>query len=197
MKRIVTLTAAATATAALLGAPAFAGGLSEPVVEAPVATPAPVPMPTPVAVSDWTGGYAGLSLGTAKIDADGDDDSSGTYGLFAGYGYDFGQFVLGGEYEYQGIDDLNVSGVDVDNTQRLKLRGGYDAGPALLYVTAGAERADTSTGDVDGRFAGVGVDYKLTEQFAVGAEYLAHDYDEVNGVDADGDSFALRGSFRF
>ena len=109
-----------TAAAALLGAgTAFAGGImpapSEPLVMAPAA---------PMMVDDWTGGYAGLTLGYGSADVTGSDlleDGDGTDddildqdgdgivgGVILGYQQDFGQFVLGAEA------DLNASNIDFD-----------------------------------------------------------------------------------
>lgn len=70
-------------------------------------TPAPVETYTG---GDWTGFYAGGQLGYADIDGTGAaDGSGGTYGVHGGYNYDFGQFVLGGEVDYDKLDiDLAV-----------------------------------------------------------------------------------------
>ena len=83
--------------------------------------------PAPVVTSDWTGGYAGLSLGYGSIDAEGSDilegadsDEDDTLnidvggdgavgGAFAGYQRDFGTFVLGAEA------DLSAANIDFDD----------------------------------------------------------------------------------
>lgn len=201
MKTLMKLGSATVLSTTLLSSVAFAGSLAEPVVE-PVATPVFEPVP---AATDWTGAYGGLNLGYGDVDtnvgASGDDM---TYGFHAGYDYDFGNFVLGGEFEYDKADiDLALANgtvaANVDSVTRLKLRGGYDLGRTLVYATAGVAQVDTSLGDENGEFFGLGMAYKVTEQFTVGAEVLEHRFDEINGsaVDADATTFNLRGSFRF
>ncbi|QBF31640.1 outer membrane protein [Thalassococcus sp. S3] len=184
----------------LMAAPAvMAGNLVEPVPE-----PVPVaPAPAPVVVDtggEWTGGYAGLQLGQLDVDGDGNADGDDVmYGLHAGYDYDFGRFVLGGEFDYDFADiDLNGA-ANVDNVMRLKLRAGYDLGRTLLYATAGAARVDTSIGDETGPFGGVGISYAVAPNFTVGGEVLYHEFDELgsSGVGAEATSVSLRGSFRF
>lgn len=108
-------------TALVAGSAAFAGGVD------PAPAPAPAPIaPLPVATTDWSGGYAGLSLGYAGADSEGSDiledpdddddfldvdiDGDGIVGgAFAGYQRDFGNFVLGAEA------DLNSSNLDFDD----------------------------------------------------------------------------------
>lgn len=192
-----------TAAAALLSGTAFAGvasagSLQDPVVESPVIAPAPV-----IAQSgDWTGFYTGLQLGYADVDGpgalDGDDT---TYGFHAGYDYDFGSFVLGGELDYDKTDiDLGGGMGAVDSVARLKVKGGYDLGQTMIYATAGMARADTSMGNETGPFAGLGVAYKVNDRYTVGAELLEHRFDDVGGTagnDFDATTFTVRGSLRF
>ena len=129
--KFVTLTAAG----ALFAGAAYAGGVAPAPYEPAPMAPAPIAMPN----DDWTGGYAGLSLGYARgdadiaglgIDADGDGDSDDEDdsliddfadifeepdaegvlgGAFVGYQHDFGQFVLGGEL------DINAAGLSGDD----------------------------------------------------------------------------------
>ncbi|WP_292287995.1 outer membrane beta-barrel protein [Marivita sp.] len=148
---------------------------------------------------DWTGGYGGLSFGNLSVDADDLEDSEGVYGLYGGYDYDFGQFVVGGELDYQTGEDIELGSVEVDNILRAKVRGGYDLGRTLIYGTVGAAQLNADGGDDTGIVGGLGVEYKVTEQFSVGGEYLAHRFDDFDdtGVDIDADTVSLRGSFRF
>ena len=201
MKKLYTLGSAAAVSISMLGTTAFAGSLADPVVET-VATP----VFEPVAVdTGWTGFYGGLNLGYADIDTNVAATGDGmTYGLHAGYDYDFGNFVLGGELEYDKADiDLSLANgtvaANVDSVARLKLRGGYDLGSTLIYATAGVARVDTDLGNENGEFFGVGMAYKVTESFTIGGELLEHRFDDIagTGVDADATTFNLRGSFRF
>jgi predicted porin len=192
MKRILTTTLAL----GLTGTAGFAGSLADPVPTPVTTAPAPYVAPS----TDWTGFYGGINLGRIDVDgtggADGDDTS---YGLHAGYDYDFGSYVLGGEVEYDKTDiDLNGAAT-VDNVARLKLKAGYDLGSTLIYATAGAARVDTSLGNDTGAFGGLGVAYQLTDQFTLGSEVLYHDFSDIggSGVDANATTLGLRASFRF
>ena len=203
MKRTTTIASIALIASSAFAGAAAAGSLEDTTVEAPVFTPAP----TPVAVDgDWTGFYTGLQLGYSDAEIDnGLEGDNGSYGFHAGYNYDFGRFVLGGELDYDKTDiDLDdAAGVtqgSIDSVARAKIKGGYDLGSTLIYATGGYARADTSLGDEDGAFYGIGMDYKITEQYSVGAELLEHKFDDVNGVsgdDADVTTFNIRGSYRF
>ncbi|MEL7166651.1 MAG: outer membrane beta-barrel protein [Pseudomonadota bacterium] len=149
---------------------------------------------------DWTGPYAGVQFGYIDVDgtggADGDD---ALFGVHAGYQYDFGTFVLGGEVDYDGTD-VNLAGAaTVDSVARLKLRAGYDFGLVLGYLTAGVAEVDTTLGDEGGNFYGIGFAYQISDQYLIGAEVLEHSFDNIggSGVNADATTFTLRGSFRF
>ncbi len=180
-----------------------AGGLAEP-VEAPapvVVAPAPVMMS-----SDWTGFYAGGQLGYGRVEADAltEDAEDLTYGIHAGYLYDFGSWVLGGELDLDGTE-ISQDGVDVDTITRAKLRLGYDAGDFLPYVTGGVAQLRTSSdddafdGDDTGGFAGLGLEYRVSPSIRVGGEVLQHQFEDYNdsGEDIDATTIAARVSFQF
>lgn len=184
----------------LIATPAFAGNLgtpvmSEPVVAAPIAQAAP-------AGYDWGGFYAGAQLGYGDASATGGIEGDGIIGgVHAGYNYDFGQVVAGGELDYD-FTDIALSGGagTIDSVLRGKVKLGYDAGPTLIYATGGVARADTSNlGQDTGAVFGAGVDYLLTPSTIVGIEYLNHDFNDFDGsgVDVDVDTFRLKGSLRF
>ncbi|MBB5721652.1 opacity protein-like surface antigen [Loktanella ponticola] len=198
-----------TLTSALIAAPlvvagtfATAGGLAEAVV-----APAPAPVAVaPVIIAsgkDWTGAYAGLSLGYGDVDADGvDGDFEGTtFGGHVGYNYDLGNVVLGAEFEAIGTDDFtnDETGLELDQVLRAKVRAGYDAGNFLPYVAAGVAQATVDGDEDEGYFYGVGVDYAVSDSFTVGAEYLRHEFEEFNGGEGDisADTAALRVSYNF
>ncbi len=195
--RTLLLSAAVTAIAM----PALAGGLADPVIE-PVLAPVIVAPGT-----DWTGPYVGVQLGYGDLDASGaaTDQGSGVIGgLTAGYDYDFGQFVLGAGVDYDWADiDLDSGAGQLDNVARVKLRGGFDAGNALIYATGGAAFADATIGGTgfsdNGWFAGGGVEVMVTESFSVGGEVLYHQFDNFDstGIDIDATTIQLRGLFRF
>ncbi|WP_102107783.1 outer membrane protein [Oceaniglobus roseus] len=186
------------ATTAILSAaafPAFAGGLTqpqpEPVIAAPVA-PAPV-----YSGADWTGGYVGAQLSYGDLNADTgvvDDGASGVVGgLNAGYLYDFGKFVVGGELSANAADlDFDSGNGSIDSLTQAKLKMGYDAGRTLLYGTIGAAYADGTIGGVGandfGYEVGAGIDYMVTENVSVGGEVTYNRFDDFDGTGTDIDA---------
>lgn len=195
--RMITRVLGSSAAVWMIAGPALAAGPVAAPVEPVVQSPAPVASYG----GDWTGGYAGLSLGNINVDTniagvDGDDVS---YGVHGGYDYDFGQFVLGGEIEYDATD-INLGGAaTVDSVARLKLRGGYDLGRTMIYVTGGVAEVDTSLGSDTGGFGGLGIAYQVTDRFYLGGEVLEHRFENIggSGVDADATSVSIRGGVRF
>ncbi len=203
MKNSMTRILIAGPIAALLALPAFAGGMNEPSAEPMIIEAAPVF----VAPSfDWSGGYVGAQLGYGDVGADsvGFDGSGATYGLHAGYRYDFGQFVTGAEIDYDKTDiDLGVGTDTLDSIARLKLIAGADVGRALIYGTGGIARAKATLGGVErsdnGYFLGVGANYAVTDQVTVGAELLGHrfnNFDET-GVDLKATTVTARVAYNF
>ena len=189
---------------ALAAGMASAGGLSEPIM-----TPAPTPVavaPAPMRTTgDWTGFYAGGQLGYAQLDSDAlpEDPEDMTYGVQAGYMYDMGSWVVGGELDINGTEiESGTPDVAVDAITRAKLRVGYDAGNWLPYATAGVAQARVS-GDIDGEdtgaFVGLGADYRVSDSVIVGAEVIKHQFEDFDdsGVDIDATTAALRVSYKF
>ncbi len=188
----------------LTAAPALAGGFAEPIATPPVAAPIIIAPPVPMS-ANWTGFYAGAQLGYGQLksDAIAEEPKDLLYGVHAGYLYDLGSIVLGAELDY---DMTNISfaapAVDLDSVARFKLRAGYDAGVFQPYLTAGVAQATVSgalDGTSDGRFAGIGLDYQLSDSFRVGGEVLAHQFDDLAGstVDVDATTLTLRASYNF
>ncbi|SLN65026.1 hypothetical protein AQS8620_02995 [Aquimixticola soesokkakensis] len=187
--KFATLAAAFAATTAAAGS-AIAGGYVAPVAEPVVVAPAPVMMPS----MDWSGAYAGVTLGYDDADYDNDagdvhiSDEAANYGAFAGYNYDFGKWVVGGELEGIG-SDLELNGAEADYIARAKAKVGYDAGKFLIYGTAGGAYAQLDrAGDklIDtGYLYGVGLDYAVTDKVIVGAEVLQTEFDDFDGTGTD------------
>ncbi|KIN61303.1 Outer membrane protein [Sulfitobacter noctilucae] len=197
MTHYKTLTALGVIATTSFGGAVYAGSLADPVVETPVIEPAPM-----VVSGDWTGFYTGLQLGYADVDGPDDlDGDNGSYGFHAGYDYDFGDWVVGGEVDYDKTDvELNDGLAELESVARLKLKGGYDLGNTLVYATAGYAAAEVSGDSEDGAFAGVGVSYKISDRYMVGAEVLHHQFNDigdVSGADVDATTFNVRGSLRF
>jgi opacity protein-like surface antigen len=197
MKRIVSFVAAS-----VLAAPAaFAGGYVAPVVEPEVA-----PVVMPVAGRDWTGFYGGVQLGYGDASADDFDFSAdGAFGgVHAGYMYDFGKFVLGGELAYSAADISSSDGFGkIDSMTQLKLLAGADMGDWLLYGTAGIERLNVAVGATDFSdnigFGGIGAAWAMNDNWMLGGEVLYHKADDFDGTGVDGDmtTVGLKASFRF
>lgn len=220
-----------TLAATLTGTTAFAGGFTPPAVEQPVLAPAAPVAPIETG-SDWTGGYVGLQYGQGDADSEvpditvpatplsaefvepGNKDSLDLdgYGIHGGYIYDLGQFVLGGELDYNRLD---FDQVDEDKFEgdlwRLRGRAGYDLGRWLPYATLGVanisiDSSEQGQEDISetGVTYGIGVDFKVTEKFTVGAEYSRQSftYDSTfSGVnyeeDIDVDLIQIRGAYHF
>ena len=210
--------------ATLVAVPALAGGLSDysaPVVAAPMAPAEPLSYGR-----DWTGGYVGAQVGYGGLDLDGDvigdDDGDAelddiinpnfegdgfTYGLRAGYDYDFGKAVVGGLLQYDGANiELDDSDGELNRIGRAGLRLGYDAGNTLPYVAAGYAYADTDDyGSSNGWFAGLGVETYVAENITVGGEVLYHQFDDFGGdlgnadadYEADATTVGLNLNYRF
>lgn len=188
----------------------------------PVVT-APLVMPTPT--QDWTGGYLGGQLGWGWARGDGtntfdgvDLDADGVIGgVTGGYRYDFGNWVVGGELQYDWSDiefseiDLGSASIDVDDQGRLsdiwRVKGvaGYDLGRTLVYGSVGWAGATAEIGDESydstGWVVGAGVDYMLTDRFSVGGEVMYHDFgefgDEGENFDVNATTLQARATFRF
>ncbi|MFM2390200.1 MAG: hypothetical protein RLZZ437_1755 [Pseudomonadota bacterium] len=190
---------------AALAAPAFAGGPTE-VIPEPVIAPAPVAAPVNTG-GEWGGFYAGAGLGYGDVSSSTDTlDGDGILGgVQAGYRYDFGSAVVGGELEYD-ITDIALgatAGDQLDSVARLKAMAGADLGRTLVYGTAGYAYADASVGGAglsdDGWFAGLGADYAINDRVTLGAEVLTHKFDDfdASGVDLDATTAKARVNLRF
>lgn len=183
------------AFAIVAAGPALAGGVTEP-------QPSPiVPVAPAFSGSDWTGGYVGLQLetfldSTLTRGASDSDTDADIYGIFGGYRWDFGNFVLGGELDYM-VGDAEVSdpdafNFDIDSLVRLGVEAGYDFGNVLFYGTLGLAQLELSDqfgvdDDSDGYFYGLGVDYRVNDRWLIGAELLQHEFDDFglpNELDA-------------
>ncbi|PJI92043.1 putative outer membrane protein [Yoonia maricola] len=173
-------------------------------------------------LADWSGGYAGLSLGQSTSGEMSADDEGFTdvstfetdpiLSAFGGYQIQQGLIIYGGEIEIarqtnvdQRFDDGDELSFDASFID-LKARAGYDLGYSMVYGVLGysqvnAEAAAGEDVDFDGASFGLGVDYQFNDQFTLGAEYLARRTTGTNddGIDADVDfdTLAVRASFNF
>lgn len=159
-------------------------------------------VPSVTFAQNWTGPYAGFQLGTAEIDVDGAADLSGdgeSYGIFAGYNVQNGGVVYGGEFDYDVTEyDIASGAEEIDSTTRLKGRIGADLGGGLAYGTAGIVWATSpGLGDDNGYFFGVGYDFPVAPNVAIGAEILNHQFDDYNDTDLDVDVTTIKARVAF
>ncbi len=117
-----------------------------------VYTPPPqvyVPPAAPVAPAgfDWSGLYGGIEAGYGWGSLEGpalggDIEANGALaGVFAGYNYDLGGYVLGAEADalWSGMSGTNGAGNtgDINWLGSARLRAGVDLGRILIYGTGG------------------------------------------------------------
>ena len=127
--------------------------------------------------ADFSGAYVGLSANwtdTKSSDSASDIDVSSNGGtLTAGYLFDVGNALLGGEISYRrnsysGTDVTTATAISGTATSRaVGLRVGYPIGRTMPYMAArigrGTDDFDTGSLDFD------------TREFAIGAEYAVTD----------------------
>jgi outer membrane immunogenic protein len=200
-----TTLAAAVAVASLLGAaPAFAADMQQ-----PYPTKAPPPMVV-VPTFSWTGFYlganAGYGWGSGKEGIDNLSPDGWLGGGQVGFNYQFGNnVVIGAEADFQG-SDINDSGYNGFYDTRSKMdyfgtvrgRIGYAFDNVLPYLTGGLAWGHNEIENLDlgitsdkthvGWTVGGGLEYALTNNWTVKAEYLYMDlgdefYDSI-GEDA-------------
>lgn len=156
-----------------------------------------------VQADDWSGFYAGAGIGNLEVDTSvvGAKNDDMSYGVHAGYRFDTGQWVFGGEFEYEWTDIELVPGtVSVDRVMRLKATAGYDFGQTLMYLAGGAAEVDVNgLGDEWGGFFGLGAAYAVSPQTIFSLELLEHNFSNIggSGIDADAWSVNLRASWNF
>ncbi|MES2540715.1 MAG: outer membrane beta-barrel protein [Pseudomonadota bacterium] len=194
--------AALFATVALT-APAFAGG---PVAVAEEPMIAPVEEVYMAPGLDWTGGYVGAQLGYGDVDSS--DETLEGYGwlggVHAGYRWDLGNWVAGGELSYDKADiDLGPTVGSLDDVMTLKATAGREIGNSLVYGALGVAQASATVGTAElsdnGLVYGVGFDYAVTERWTVGGEVLQHNFDDfdASGVDLDATTLKAKVALRF
>lgn len=200
MKKLILASVAAIAATG-----AYAGGYTAPVEPAPVVV-APVAPEAPA--YSWDGFYAGLQYGQGTAEFDGGDDTdlgdTEAWGVHGGYARGFGNWVLGGELDYNrvSLDDYSGDG----DLWRLRGRAGYNMGQFQPYLTAGVAHISTDEDAFDisetGWTYGIGVEYLVSQKFSVGLEYTRNDFSDVidttgDDIDLDSDLVSVRASYRF
>ena len=211
---IFALSAGMTAAPALAESPMTAadGTLSsaskapttmEPIIEAPTRAPAPV-------MVDWTGGYAGASIGFGRASWDDGSTSSALGNLFAGYMADMGDYVIGGDVNYAPASlfgDFSTANEELRDAWalvgRVGLKMGQD-GRTLASVGVGPSwvRTRDSGGNSNtalGVTAGVGVDYMIDDRWMLRSGLTYSRHGSVGSSETSVDSVAAHvgAAFRF
>lgn len=192
MKTIAAMIATVTLTA-----PAFAGGPVA-VAEEPAVVPAAEPYVAPGI--DWSGAYVGAQLGYGDVNSNGAGlDGNGMLGgVHAGYRWDLGNWVAGGELSWDkaSIDLGTAAGDQLDSVAALKLMAGREIGNSLVYGTLGAAQAKASVGGADqsdsGMVYGLGFDYAVNDRWTVGGEVLQHQFNDFDGTGNDFDATTIK-----
>jgi len=181
MKKLI-----AVAVAATLAAPAaFAGSPLAPMVEPQVAAPAPMMAPG----VDWTGPYAGVTLGFGRTswlnddNNEGDDErqSTGSFGGGAhiGYNLDMGNWVAGAEVMAAPGFNQSVGDREIKWGVGARLRAGPTFGPGGNTWGFGSlgvahVRHDDAEGNdrqsANGWVLGVGVSHLLQDNIILTGE---------------------------
>lgn len=153
----------AAALAGLIAAPAIAGTIEPPVVVTPV---------TVVSTSDWTGPYVGLRGAVYSTDlklagtpaAAAFDDTIYSAGVQAGYLYDMGDLVVGGEISYDHIFEP-----DTNHLFNADAIIGFDGGNIMPFLSVGGSYLDPL--DEFGISGGAGINVLVTDNVMITARY--------------------------
>ena len=171
-----------TSIVAMLSTGAIAGNIDLVTADPVIAIP-----PTST-VTDWSGGYVGLSYsargGTMDYFFNFGGYSSYVYvddtaiGVFGGYNWQRGNLVYGGELNVtEGSLVLDGFNEKLDTTIELRGRVGYAMGDALVYGFFGYGMSEymnlglnSRQHDVAGGTYGLGIDYMVTDSIFAGLE---------------------------
>lgn len=199
----IALLALATAGAAHAAGPT-------PTPTEPVVVVQPAPAPAPFWEGFYVGGQVGYANGDFELDFDTFDDSSVIGGVHAGYLFSLGNgWYLGPEIQYDFADmtitNSNGQSASFDEIARLKLIAGYEVGNGLLYGSAGLAYAkmdgigDFFDGSTSDYVLGLGYDWRIGDNWSVGAEYMYHSFDGIgaSGGDVDVSTIQVKAAYRF
>lgn len=165
--------------------------------------------------SDWLGFYGGLSYATVSGEINASStvnvgvtlEDSSAPGLFAGYNWQQGNFVYGGELNYTNVE-TNYTGFPTavqDPVVELRARVGYALTEDLLaYGFFGVSRSGITEGsnqvDQNGTAYGIGADFMVTDDIFSGFEVSRRDVSGTfisSTLSTDIDIVALRVGYRF
>ncbi len=207
MRRVSTL----TALLLLPTSAAFAGP-----VEVPTPPP-PVYVEPERCAQPFECFYVGIEYGHSMITGfeqeEGDPeeafdlDNGSVFGAFAGYNFQNGNLVYGGEVRFLHLDlEDPATGFTMDSVIDARARLGFAASDnILLYGALGYSFGDGDGGlggpvDMSGVNYGVGAEYNLTETFFLGLDYTGRQLEgSTAGFDyeADVNTLTVRAGLRF
>ena len=128
-------------------------------------------------------------------------------GVFAGYNWQNGNLVYGGEVRYLRFNDYATApglGFSVDNVLDLRARLGFAGERTLFYgalgYSLGEGTAPAGNVDLDGFNFGLGAEYNVTDSFFVGVDYTGRQMEGDLGVfsyEGDVNTLTLRLGLRF
>ncbi len=208
---MIRTSAIALVVASAAGTAAYAGNTSPAPVE-------PVVYQVPAPVFSWEGGYIGGQIGYTFSDFDLNsnslndfDENSVIGGIHVGYLWALGNgWYLGPEFQYDWTDlsvtdATNGETADFNGIARLKLKAGYELGNGLLYGTVGYAYADfdsvSSITDLDKNSyaVGFGYDWRVSDNWTIGGEYMYHNFDGqgATGGDVDLNTVHIKAAYHF
>ena len=206
----ISKTLAFAAAGSMLALGATSAMASGPVTVAPQE---PYIAPAPAPVRNWAGAYGGLSFsgvsGGLNENTGGplvDFESDTGLGLFAGYNWQSGNWVYGGELNYTNFSTPFVGFPTVTQNDSLELRArlGYSMNNVLVYGFVGAARSTLESPGLsvtqNGASYGLGAQMMFTDSMFGGLEVARRDVSGSalgNTVGSDIDTVSLRVGFQF
>ena len=184
--------------------------IASPVAAADLVEAPPAPVVEEISVYDWSGGYLGIYKGGTWVnghfrvpgDSAHEDFNGFTLGKFVGYNFMYDSILIGVEGDityswndnrYRALGEHYDVGTDWGGSLRARL--GYAFDHTLVYATGGwsATRAtidgpgDNSDRTFHGWNIGAGVDWAITNDWFVRAEYRYTDFgnNNINGLKID------------
>lgn len=151
---------------------------------------------------DWSGPYAGLGFSQA----DGEQVTPFVFpmkgtpvSLFAGYNWQRGNLVFGGELAIHQNDIVLIEfpGIEYNDLVDLKARIGFAMGRTLVYGTVGRAQSRYELTNfretLTGSSYGAGAEVQVSDRVFVGAEYLTRDLDFTSSANQNEvNTFTLR-----
>lgn len=155
--------------------------------------------------NEWADGWEGFYFGIGRGHGQGEDKTGKVLGetavrsVFAGYLFDVGGTVLGGEVARSWASFPVFGAAQTDYLTDARAIFGEQLGSTLFYLTGGYSHARSPIRGSDGYVAGAGIEQLIGQRLSVGALGLFRAYDDggANGRDRNYWSLVGRVSIRF